>query len=67
MAGREDEGDQGGGEEHLDDGDVAIVTAEYLGERIGVVDAEPSRRAFAGGESLAKFGERKWRKAKQGR
>lgn len=40
MSGGEDEGDKGGGEKHLDDGDVTVITAEYLGEGVGVVDAE---------------------------
>ncbi len=46
VAGRKNEGNEGGGEEHLDDGDVAIVAAKYLGKRVGVVDAEALRRAF---------------------
>ncbi len=40
MARGEDEGDEGGGEEHLDDGNVTIFAAEDLGEGVGVVDAE---------------------------
>lgn len=42
VAWREDEGDKGGREEHLDDGNVAIVGAEDLGEGIGMVDSEAS-------------------------
>jgi hypothetical protein len=36
-AGREDEGDQGGREEHLDNGDISVVAAEDLGEGVAVV------------------------------
>ena len=42
MARGQDQGDEGGGEEHLDDGDVPVIAAEYLGEGVGVVDAEAS-------------------------
>ena len=40
MSRGEDESDKRGGEEHLDDGDVAIIAAEYLRERVGMIDAE---------------------------
>lgn len=40
MSRRKDEGNQRGGEEHLDDGNVAIVTLEDLGEGICMVDAK---------------------------
>lgn len=40
MSGREDEGDEGGGEEHLDDGNVAVIATEYLGKWVGMVDAK---------------------------
>lgn len=46
MARGEDEGDEGSREEHLDDGDVAIIAAKYLGERVGVVDAETLGGAY---------------------
>lgn len=40
MSRGEDESDQRGGEEHLDDGNIPVITAKDLGERVGVVDAE---------------------------
>lgn len=40
VARGEGEGDEGGGEEHLDDGRVALIAAEDAGEGVGVVDAE---------------------------
>jgi hypothetical protein len=40
MAGRQDKSDERCREEHLDDRDVAVLAAEYLGERIGVIYAE---------------------------
>ena len=43
MSRGEDECNEGGGEEHLDNSDVAIVAAEYPGEGIGVVDAKALR------------------------
>lgn len=55
VAGREDEGDEGGREEHLDDGDVAIVAAEYPGERVGMVDAEALRGTYCMGGGLAVY------------
>lgn len=51
----EDEGDERGGEEHLDNGDVAVIAAEYSGEGIGVIDAKAlggaCKRARGGPES----------------
>ena len=49
VAGRLDEGHQGGGKKHLDDGDIAFVAVEDLGEGLGVVDAE----AFGGADGQA--------------
>lgn len=46
MARREDEGDEGGGEQHLDDGHIAIIAAEDLGKGIGMVDAEALGGAY---------------------
>lgn len=43
MTRGEDQGDEGGGKEHFDDGDIAIVAAEDLGEGIGMIDAETFR------------------------
>lgn len=40
MPRRQDQGDQGCGEQHLDDGNIAIVAAEDLGEGIGMVYSE---------------------------
>lgn len=40
MAGREDEGDKRSREEHLDDGNVAVIAAEYSREWIGVIDSK---------------------------
>ncbi|TFB00639.1 hypothetical protein CCMA1212_007092 [Trichoderma ghanense] len=40
MARREDQGDERCGEEHFDDGDIAVIAAEYPRKRIRVVDAE---------------------------
>lgn len=48
MAGRENEGNQRGGEEHLDDGDVTVITAEYPRERVCVVDSEAFRSTYDG-------------------
>lgn len=45
MSGRQDQSDQGGGEEHLDDGDIAVVATEDLGEGVGMVDSEAFRGA----------------------
>lgn len=45
MAGRKNERDKGGGEEHLNDADVPVITAKDFGERIGVIDAEALRSA----------------------
>lgn len=42
----EDKGDEGCGEEHLDDGDVSVVGAEDFGKRIGMVNAEASRCTY---------------------
>ena len=47
MSWGQDEGDKGCREEHLDDGDVAIIAAEDLGEGIGVIDAETLGGAFS--------------------
>lgn len=49
MSRREDKRDQGGGKEHLDNRDAAIITAENLGERVCVIDTE------ALGSTLSKF------------
>lgn len=49
MPGRQDQGNEGGGKEHLNDGDIAIVAAEYLGERVGMIYAEASGGACIGG------------------
>lgn len=46
MARREDEGDEGGGEQHLDDGDIAIIAAEYLRKGVGMVNAEALGGAY---------------------
>lgn len=40
-----DQSHQRGREQHLDNGDIAIVTRKDLGERIRMVDPEASRRA----------------------
>lgn len=40
MSWGQDERDQGGGEEHLNDCNVAVIATEYLGEGIGVIYAE---------------------------
>lgn len=40
MPRREYKGDERGGKEHLDNGDIALVTAKDLGKGIAVVDAE---------------------------
>lgn len=40
MAGREDESDERCREEHLDDGDVAVIAAEDSRERVCVVDSK---------------------------
>lgn len=45
MSRRQDQGDKRGGEEHFDDGDIAIVAAEYLGEGIGMIDSKAFRGA----------------------
>lgn len=45
VAGGEDQGDQRGREEHLDDGDIAVIAAEDLGEGVGVVYTESARGA----------------------
>ena len=49
MTGRENESDEGCREKHLDNGNVAIVAAEYSIEGLGVVDAE----ALGGSHSQA--------------
>jgi hypothetical protein len=51
MPRREDEGDEGGGEEHLDDSDVAVITAEYPREWVCVVDSEAFRGTYHGAKS----------------
>jgi hypothetical protein len=40
MSGRKDQGNERSGKEHLDDGDIAVITVEDLGEGIGVVDSK---------------------------
>ena len=47
MAGRANDGNQRGGEEHLNDSDIAFVAVKDFGEGVRVVDA----KAFAGADS----------------
>lgn len=44
MAGRKNQGDQRGREQHFDNRNVSVIAAEYPGERVRVIDAE----AFGG-------------------
>lgn len=43
MPWRQDQGNEGSRKEHFDDGDIAIVTAEYFGEGVGMIDSEAFR------------------------
>lgn len=49
MSRRQDQSDERGGEEHFDDGDISVVAAEDLGERVCMVDSEAFRGACAEG------------------
>lgn len=40
MAGRKNQGDQRGREQHFDNRNVPVIAAEYSGERVCVIDAE---------------------------
>lgn len=70
MAGREDEGDKRSREEHLDDGDVTVIAAEYSREWIGVIDSKAlGCSCMRGGEAswLAKTaGVREWHRHTNG-
>jgi len=46
MSWREDEGDKRRREKHFNDGDAAVIAAEDLGERVGVIDAETLRGSW---------------------
>jgi hypothetical protein len=45
MPRRQDQSDKRGREEHFDDGDIAIVAAEDLGEGVGMIDSKAFRGA----------------------
>lgn len=47
MSRRQDQSDEGGGKEHFDNGDIAVVAAEDLGEGICMIDSEAFRGACA--------------------